>query len=315
MEASLVDEVLACLADERSLFQYFPDRYALALLEKSLKQLGQEEQDIAAIRKGPYGKLMHRPVVKQLLSEQGSGRLSTWDLYRVWPQKQYNYVLGLGRWGSKKDYRWDQMSRPGENLVLQLNFNRAHDQQFDRALGMDKREFNGWYHPTARNGRCTLAWARLDFDLNSGQALIEEMQTDWLRDVQSLYKRYLSAVKREDKSFYFWGYKLSVDKAESYCKQTLAEHRIWQEAMLMATLEFLWQEIGIHDVYYHSYETGKALKNINYDGPPRSLYSDLPKRFCFQLQDQGPEWIEQCKPARKRLNKLTQGASWYRLQL
>lgn len=49
-------------------------------------------------------------------------------------------------------------------------------------LGCPGSHFNYCGHPVSRQ-RNTLAWARLDLDLNSATALIEEIQSDWIRDV------------------------------------------------------------------------------------------------------------------------------------
>ena len=59
--------------------------------------------------------------------------------------------------------------------------------------------------------------------------------------------------------------------------------------MLTATLDFVHRELGINKVFYHSFDTGVRLKGIESGwGPPRSIYTDLPRRFCFELGEERP---------------------------
>ena len=70
------------------------------------------------------------------------------------------------------------------NLVLQLNFNSSQIRALRRLTGGEQRTFNPLDHPVCRPGhpryRETLAWARIDFDFETNEALIEEIQSDWV---------------------------------------------------------------------------------------------------------------------------------------
>ena len=66
---------------------------------------------------------------------------------------------------------------------------------------------------------------------------------------------------------------------------------MWDEAMLAATLWFLRVELGIRWIFYHTFETGNWLKDMIRSKPPRSLYTDLPKQFCFQETYNPPAFI------------------------
>ena len=68
-----------------------------------------------------------------------------------------------------------------------------------------------------------------------------------------------------------------------------AQH--WQQAMLSAAIWFITEELDIENIWYHSHQTGAKLKHIEYSQPPRSLYSQLPKQFCFEKRRSGPEFI------------------------
>ena len=87
--------------------------------------------------------------------------------------------------------------------------------------------------------------------------------------------------------------------------------------MLAATLWFLYVELGIQRIYYHAYESGCVLKHINSTKPPRSLYTELPRKFCFEKTTQAPEFLLQDKRFYKRLKKLTHKSAieWQHLPL
>jgi phosphoglycolate phosphatase len=67
------------------------------------------------------------------------------------------------------------MTRQGHNLVLQLNFPISHNRELLKIVG--EEEARGEIldaHPVAQGREWTLAWARLDIDLETGEALVEE---------------------------------------------------------------------------------------------------------------------------------------------
>jgi hypothetical protein len=84
--------------------------------------------------------------------------------------------------------------------------------------------------------------------------------------------------------------------------------RQWAEAMLAATIWFLREELGIKTIFYHTFDSGCRLKGIEDTLPPRSLYTVLPKKFCFEETDRLPGFLalENNKRMRriKRENKL-----------
>ena len=86
--------------------------------------------------------------------------------------------------------------------------------------------------------------------------------------------------------------------------------KIWAEALLAATVDFLTREVGITHVYPHHFETGNLLKGVRGGKPPRSLYAALPKRFCFQLGTEVPEFLLRCGRVRRRLKKLSEPLFW-----
>ncbi len=307
MDIKLANEIIACLPKDRTVFDYYKDRYAVMLLER----VAGDGMAIADIKQTRYAKLLNRPLVKDVVARKGDGMLTRDDLIYVYPPGEVeHYVLTLGLWGWRKhDFGCDQTSRKGGNLVLQLNFSGEHDGHYRKFIDPDNRQpFAVDSHPICKKGRNTLAWARIDIDLDADEALIEEVQNDWLRDAES-YLRWartqlgqpeIAPAERAEVTVY--GIK-ALDLVE-YAESRLYLHKqIWSEAMLAAAIWFLTEEIGIGHIWYHDYETGAWLKNIGWAKPPRSLYTDLPKRFCFERTTAAPAFIAETapRPLKKRL--------------
>ena len=154
MDIKLAKEIIDCLPKERTLYRYFKDGYAVSLLDRYLRKNG--SQTIGNLRKCKVGKLLNRPVFERLLCGLGNGEISRDDLVKVYPIKQENYVLTLGVWGGDRAYGWQQASRRGANLVLQVNFNNRHDQCYKRYVSYDFDAFKFSVHPISKN-RNTMA--------------------------------------------------------------------------------------------------------------------------------------------------------------
>ena len=282
MDIQLARDIIAMLPKDRTLFHYHKDRYALMLLEYAAR----EDISIAQIKRSSYAKLLDRPLVKDLLAASGNGKISTADMAGCWPIETRAYVLSLGLWGWRKSShrQWQQTSRAGTNLVLHLNFDRGHDTAFKNLVGsFGYGDFACNSHPINKKGRTTLAWARIDLDLDSGEALIEELQTDWLRN---------ATEELEDLRKVNVAHSRYKQGLERYVLEYLHPHvKIWSEAMLSAALFFLIREIGIRKIWLHDFDTGNRLKKIQWGKPPRSLYTTLPKRFCFEKISQPPSFL------------------------
>jgi hypothetical protein len=90
----------------------------------------------------------------------------------------------------------------------------------------------------------------------------------------------------------------------AYCADTLDRYTgIWAEAMLWAALQFIREELGIRRVFYHSEAGGRLLKHIRWSAPPRSLYTELPRRFCFAPTRERPAFLEEDKETRQLLRQ------------
>jgi hypothetical protein len=146
-----------------------------------------------------------------------------------------------------------------------------------------------------------LAWARIDLDFAADEALIEEIQSDWIKQVTNTFHR-MTSHKDEDDAYYEYGLDAEPEEVITYVNTVLKPYiKIWEEAMLTATIEFIRNELGIHNIYYHSYETGCALKHCE---PPRSLYTTIPRKFCFQETEQMPHFLQDLSYVKKNLRKV-----------
>ncbi len=238
MDKQAVAEVIACLPSDRTLYRYFPGRYALMLLADHV----QSGRSIHALRQSRFAPLLQKPLVRTMLAECGCGVVDRALLDACWPASCETFLLGLACWGEANDRLWCQTSRHGYNLVLQLNFNTGDMAQFARLVA-NPYIYNCEEHPSckrsAKRYRETLAWARIDLSLDTDEALIEEVQSDWI-------------------SYVHW-HSSPASALERFLKRY---ERIWSEATLAAAIWFLRHEIGIRRIFYHDFETGNAMKGL-----------------------------------------------------
>jgi len=296
MKTQLLDEIIACLANEQKHWHYFSGAYASRLLAILLPK----QAELHKVKQTRFKRLLDHKTVKPIIAQCGNGILERHHLETVWPHLPLPFVLSIGRWGGKQDRAWHQTSRFGENLVLQLN------------LPLDsQRKFKQWIDPTGHstlNGhwtphpvqmrenntrfRETLAWSRIDLDFKHNEALIEEIQSDSVRYVRNWSARYRACFCKRCQlrlQYVFW--------FESYAK-------IWSEAMLFASIEFIKNELGINRIFMHTARSGWQVKKMDKDWhAPRSLYSDLPKRFAFKRTWAAPEFLLETKCYQKLIRK------------
>lgn len=314
MDAQLITQITACLPRGETAFRYAKDDYALNLLNR----LPSAQTSIAHIKKTRFARLLNKPAVKQHLAKAGDGLLRA--QYNDNPQAQ-DFILSLSKWGAPTTSEGHQISRAGYNLVLQLNFPTQHDQHYAQ-LVRPRRDalFNYEGHPVLRRGRReffheTLAWARIDLDFHTNEALIEEIQSDWVREArQAIDTRTRHRHKWEGR---YWAHKMggSLAQLHEYINTILPPYaRLWEEAILSASISFIRDELGIKRIFYHGFETGAAAKAIYYRLPPRSLYTELPSRFCFEKTDRPPTFLWHEAVFKHRIRRVNE-RHWFELTL
>lgn len=295
MDKKLLDEVLACFADERRVVPYFKDKFCV----DALKRLVGNGCSVQTLKQSPLAGFLHKPWIKQRLAECGNNCLNEALLATWWQNELFYFDQTLSLWGG--DCRsWQQTTRNGYNVVLQLNFTKSHDRDYEK-LPCKYGLHGGWSgHPIHKGNRNTMAWARIDFSEDLSSALIEEIQTDWLRDAKCSLNyaksRHRKIADRENKH--------DKQRFERYFAEHIAPlNAVWDEAILNAALNFVFDEVGVEQVYYHDFDTGNALKNIDYSKPPRSLYTALPKRFGMVKTQTIPPFLRR-RQVKKIWNKL-----------
>ncbi len=318
MELKEARLLLRDLPKGRTLFEYYRDRYAVELLQGKLAV----PASVAQLKKTRFAKLLEKPTVKQIVARKGDGLLSHEDLVYAERQDVFRFVLTIGLWSRHgQDRSWAQTSRGGTNLVLQLNFDKGHDRAYEKLIGpLDESPFPAWCHPVCRKGRMTMAWARLDIDLHVKQALIEEIQNDWVRRVDAGYRRAQKLIAggwSRDRVFMFRGRSLGrlCDFMNYADNHLYPRAKFWSEAMLTAALWFLREELHISTVWYHTPSTGTLVKKIRYGTPPVSVYSRLPKQFCFDLTDRYPAFVVNGSQKRVKQRLKTGKERFWRLDL
>lgn len=281
MKQHEAEELLSLLPRGRTLFTYGKDWYAVSLLEMGLRRSRPED-----IRQTSLGRLFDKPQVKTWIGKLGKKNLTSDDLAMLWPEESETYRLTADLFTG-----WTQTTRRGKdawNIVLQLNLNNDDANWMERVFPEHERDpFERRYHPIHRGRQRTLAWARIDLDWQTGEALIEEVQNDRLRDVS---RRVNQIRDRKLKTISLRGVEVEAEVVLRYWEERLRlSRRWWDEAMLCAAIRFIVGELGLRTIYYHSPVSGARLKRVK--DAPVSLYSDLPRRFCFEKTETLPAFV------------------------
>lgn len=302
MKLELIKEIIDCLPQGRTLFPYFDGRYACLLLQ----WLCRNEQAVSELKKGRYAALLQKPAIKSVLAQHGQGVIASEAFASVWPETYDDFLLTLGCWGGE-ELRWQQTSRSGYNLVLQVNLHEGYRQRFENVVPEEYRWFfNSYGHPVREPSdssfyRQTLGWIRLDIDFDTVEVLVEEVQSDWLRDL----------ARFEKFSPHLQHYPDTIEFVQFIRKRL---YKIWDEAALSAALWFSVEELGIRKVWYHTFSTGNCVKRIVSSPPPKSIYTTLPRRFCFEETKHAPEFLQRERSYRRRVKTLD-APTWFLLEL
>jgi hypothetical protein len=311
MNKKEVDEIIACLPRGETQYTYAKDQYATELLARVVKR----GKAVSEIKQSSYRQLLNKKPVKTCLAKAGSGYVSAGNFRHAALECGQEFVLTLSRWGGVGNGY--QTSRQGYNLVLQLNFSEEHNARYRQQVNPRYDAlFNFPGHPVLRKGQReifyeTLAWSRIDLDFDTNTALIEEIQSDWIREA---YQAYQARTRfRHKDSGRYWARQMQCTRVvfAQYVEEALEPYKaLWTEAMLMASLRFIVDELGVGTVYYHSCQTGAAVKRIH-SQPPRSLYSELPRRFCFEKTRFAPTFLVNSDFLKRMRTVKT--PHWYRL--
>lgn len=307
MEPQIARRLVALLARERRITRYAEGREAGQLLAYAFP----EGARVADIKKTRFAPFLDRPAMKLIVARSG-GTMTRALFEAVGAGEEFvEFVLGYDVWGAfnARDARWRQVSRRGLGLVLQLNFTGAHAEAYRRALKRGDQDYFSYYgHPVAGESapRRTCAWVRIDIEPETGEALIEEVQNDWIRRAGDAYDRarrlIAAAAPKYEMSLRPSLDRVPAERVARYYEEALAPYvDVWREAALSATLALLVETIGVRTVFMHSSAGGCRLKRIDDSVlPPRSIYEDLPRRFAFERTREAPEFLLRSTAKAKR---------------
>lgn len=314
MKMEELDEVIDCIGGDRKVFYYFKDRYCLDMMLWEMKKIKKELLSISDLNQGRLKRFMSKPIVKEITQHCGDGFLEKDVILYHRPNEMLSFTLTMDRWGGG-DRAYDQTSRNQQNLVLQINFDNKHNQQYRRLLNpsSDCGPFEYSCHPVRMDCRNTMSWVRIDLDLLAGEALIEEVQNDWLREaawgLNRVTKRRANRNSTKPSDI-IYGVDCDYASLKEYVDVVLKPYRnIWAEISLHAAINFIREDLGISTIYYHTFDTGRKIKKI-YGSPPKSMYTRLPKQFGFELTNDAPEFIKKDKVS-KRYLKAIKKSQWY----
>ncbi len=237
--------------------------------------------------------------VKQFLSKNGDAKICSNELACYWPENTLEFDITVSNWGEyakkhQKD-KWLQTSRGGYNLVLQINLSQEHFQLYNswlkpiwRGVGI----FNCTCHPINYKS-ITLGWVRLDLDFETNEVLIEEIQTDWLRGVNSLAKD-LRTSKNEARQEILRNDGVGSCELDfwKYFNYMQSINKIWDELFISVAIWFAQNELQLSNIWMHSFDSCKLFKDQANSLPPQSLYTKLPKKMGFEISDENPEFLQ-----------------------
>jgi hypothetical protein len=294
-------------------FAYRKGDYALQLL---LLAIG-GGRSIAALRQGRFARLLEKPELRQVLA-CSRGLLAPERLSRALSEPRESFPLTLSRWGCgesrARDYAsaYYQTSRAGQNVVLQLNFPTTHDRAYRRLIEpRDEQPFVYTSHPARDSEPFTLAWVRLDVDLDAAEVLIEEVQCDWVRNARYFGRLADEWLSEGEPAALPFDAELggTAPRVRVYLEQVLAPYAaLWAECALAAAIAFVYERLGLRRIFFHTFESGILMKRLRSE-PPRSLYTDLPRQFCFRETRTAPRVLRHDRRVRER------APSWFELEL
>lgn len=315
MKTEEVEEILACLDGDRRVAYYFKDRYCLGLIEYEIKRCNTSFLSVSELKKGALARFSQKPIINNVLKYCHDQVISISDLYRVWPTNQLPYSVTLAKWGTGRRYG-EQTSRKQSNLVLQINFDNGHVEEYKKLIKpeLETGPFESWGHPICHGKHKTLGWVRLDISLDTDEALIEEVQNDWVRLATRALKdaEYRRSRKRVGgREWVVYDSLASYEDLKHYVEVLLKPYQeLWPELAMSCAIRFIRQELGINRIFYHTFDTGIKLKGI-YGEPPRSMYTQLPQKFGFELTDAAPEMLIRHRFARRCIKAISK-PRWFK---
>jgi hypothetical protein len=157
--------------------------------------------------------------------------------------------------------------------------------------------------------------------LGTNSVLIEEIQSDWTKRVDDFERRPKVYFNRLSKLGEIGKARSAEEFASKmkYYKETLLPRFVdhWQETMMAICQFFAFEELAVTNLYMHTYETGLLLKGMhrNYSLPPRSIYTELPRKMGFCEVHDWPLFLDQRVAQIKKKKREKVPIEFWRLSL
>ncbi|MBI1305740.1 MAG: hypothetical protein GC181_03890 [Bacteroidetes bacterium] len=275
-----------CLDEEFS-YPYFKDKYAVELLHLNFGN----QISVKEVKQSNFSRLIEKPVFRSVLKNAGNGCIDLDPLLNRWDEETYLHHLTTTVWGEHEKWGksgYFQVSRPEPNLVLQVNLSREFDRLFVENVD-DRSDFNTSIHPSHEKLN-SVGWVRMDLSFETNEVLIEEVQSDWIRQVRTRFHK-IGILEAQGmlKS------KPEIQKELRYLNRVRAYLTFWDELLLSAAIHFIRKQLGFKTIWYHTNSSGAHYKLLRYSMPPVSVYSKLPEKFGFQKVKALPELFIRCK--------------------
>ncbi|MEM7569497.1 MAG: hypothetical protein AAF337_06860 [Pseudomonadota bacterium] len=264
-------------------FDYAKDDFALHILARQVGNGRTARQIKASPVAGLLAKAQH--------AVRGNGVLDQTDCAQALARSESQiFPMTTRAWGNNPGPKYDrfyyQTARQGFNLVLQLGLPEPFWRDFRALCKPNMRDpYNSDWHPARKSGPPTLAWARIDLDWTTKEALIEELQSDWVT---------LGEDDRRDEWVSQYAFDGQEERVLTYLRHVLPSvETLWSEALLWLSIHILTRHLRLQRIFLYDHDTGNKTKA--YPGGsvgPRSLYEKLPKRFGFLKEAGTPAFLK-----------------------
>lgn len=198
-----------------------------------------------------------------------------------------NFPIRFTEWGSTLQRSFKGNIAPQMVMVIlgnELFFNEMSPLQKDlfESINMQSHQDT---HPIVKNG---IGWARLELNKDDKYILVDEIQSDHSGRAYKLLTNNGDYINRNIKNHLISKYKISEQDFENEIKDYAELFKDFPDIAVQAITNYA-RANGYKKLYWHTYESGKKLKN---NSPPVELYSKVPKEHSFRKSNEKPFNLE-----------------------
>lgn len=143
-----------------------------------------------------------------------------------------------------------------------------------------------------------LGWARVELHPSEKYLLIDEIQADHLNAIDRINNENYQG--RSYKDHIKSRYDLTEEQWQTICQNLKKHLKDFSDIAIQAVRNFATAN-GYTKIFYHTYESGKQLKR---NAPPKSMYTEVPKKNMFLPSPEKPFGLEGNFLSREARSKL-----------